>query len=132
MAESEITESYQTTVPEEVRQGLGLRPGDVLKWEVAGNYVLVSVAKLDFLEYRGYFKVGAGDPVEDVRRVRSTENNEDRPNGPGEPSPGLRPKADALGGKKPTGNPAACRAARACARRLTAARGSRDLSGRNT
>ena len=71
MAKSIITVKYQTTVPKEVREKLGVGPSDVLNWEVAGDHARVTVADPEFLKLRGSIKVGPGDPVEDVRRARA-------------------------------------------------------------
>jgi AbrB family looped-hinge helix DNA binding protein len=71
MAQSTITSKYQTTVPKEVRQRFGVRPGDVLKWEVAGNEIRVTAADTAFLRRQGSVQVGAGDVVEDIRRARA-------------------------------------------------------------
>lgn len=70
MPKSTITVKYQTTVPKEVREKLGARPGDVLQWEVTGDHVRVTAATPAFLALQGIFKVGPGDPVEDVRKAR--------------------------------------------------------------
>ena len=70
MTKSTITVKYQTTVPKEVREKLGVGPSDVLTWEVAGDHVRVTAAEPEFLKLRGSIKVGPGDPVEDVRRAR--------------------------------------------------------------
>ena len=70
MAKSTITVKYQTTVPTEIRQKLGVGPSDVLQWEVVGDHVRVTAATPAFLALQGAFKVGPGDPVEDVRRAR--------------------------------------------------------------
>ena len=70
MPKSTITVKYQTTVPKEVREKLGVGPSDVLQWEVAGDHVRVTASSRAFLDLRGSFKVGPGDPVEDVRRAR--------------------------------------------------------------
>jgi AbrB family looped-hinge helix DNA binding protein len=37
MLESTITEKGQTTVPKEIRDALGVKSGQRLQWEVAGN-----------------------------------------------------------------------------------------------
>jgi len=71
MTDSTITGKYQTTVPAEVRERLGVRPGDVLRWEVEDDHVRVTAATPAFLALQGRFKVGPGDPVEDVRQVRT-------------------------------------------------------------
>jgi bifunctional DNA-binding transcriptional regulator/antitoxin component of YhaV-PrlF toxin-antitoxin module len=70
MAKSTITVKHQTTVPKEIRQKLGVGPSDVLQWEVVGDHVRVTVATPAFMALQGAFKVGPGDPVEDVRRAR--------------------------------------------------------------
>jgi len=77
VTKSTLTAKYQTTVPKEVREKLHARPSDVLQWEVAGDHVRVTVAPSDFLSLQGRFKVGPGDPVEDVRRAREFMGTED-------------------------------------------------------
>ncbi|HEX9940617.1 MAG TPA: AbrB/MazE/SpoVT family DNA-binding domain-containing protein [Thermoanaerobaculia bacterium] len=76
MTKSRITVKYQTTVPKEVREQLGVGPSDVLQWEVLGDHARVTVSGRAFLELRGSFKVGPGDPVEDVRRARELMGTE--------------------------------------------------------
>jgi AbrB family looped-hinge helix DNA binding protein len=70
MTKSTITVKYQTTVPKEVREKLGVHPSDVLQWEVVGDHVRVTAATPAFLALQGSIKVGPGDPVEDVRKAR--------------------------------------------------------------
>lgn len=78
MSQSTLTVKYQTTVPKEVRQTLGARPGDILQWHVVGDQVRVTAAAPAFLGLRGSFKVGPGDSVADVRAVRKRMGREDR------------------------------------------------------
>jgi AbrB family looped-hinge helix DNA binding protein len=77
MAKSTITVKYQTTIPKEVREKLGVGPSDVLQWEVLGDHVRVTASNRAFLDLRGRFKVGPGDPVEDVRRARELMGTQD-------------------------------------------------------
>lgn len=77
MPKSTITVKHQTTIPKEVREKLGVGPSDVLQWELAGDHVRVTASSRAFLDLRGSFKVGAGDPVEDVRRARERMGTED-------------------------------------------------------
>lgn len=70
MAESTITVKFQTTVPKEIREKLGVGPGDVLKWEILGDHVQVATAESAFLLREGRIKVGPGDPVKDVQKAR--------------------------------------------------------------
>jgi AbrB family looped-hinge helix DNA binding protein len=76
MTKSTITVKYQTTVPKEVREKLGVAPQDALQWEVMDGYVRVSAADRAFLKRRGSIHVGPGSTVEDVRRARSLRGTE--------------------------------------------------------
>ncbi len=76
MTRSTVTSKYQTTIPKEVRQKLGLGPQDVLQWEVVGEEIRVVPAHTDFLRRRGSISVGSGSSVEDVRRARSLRGTE--------------------------------------------------------
>lgn len=71
MPQSSITARYRTTIPKEIREKLGVRPHDVLQWEIVDGYVRVSAARKGFLERRGTIQVGAGSTVEAVREARS-------------------------------------------------------------
>lgn len=77
MPKSTITVKYQTTVPKEVREKLGVGPADVLLWEVVRDHVRVMASGRAFLDLRGSFKVGPGNPVEDVRRARELMGTKD-------------------------------------------------------
>jgi bifunctional DNA-binding transcriptional regulator/antitoxin component of YhaV-PrlF toxin-antitoxin module len=77
MARSTITVKHQTTVPKEVREKLHVGPSDVLQWEIVGDHVRVTASSPAFLDLRGSFKVGPGDPVEDVRKARKRMGTED-------------------------------------------------------
>jgi AbrB family looped-hinge helix DNA binding protein len=76
MTKSTITVKYQTTVPKEVREKLGVGPQDALQWEVMDGYVRVSASDRGFLKRRGSIRVGPGSTVEDVRRARSLRGTE--------------------------------------------------------
>jgi antitoxin PrlF len=71
VANSTITSKHQTTVPKVVREKLGVGPGDVLRWEVLGGYVRLTVADRSFLARKGSVKVGPGSVVEDVAKARA-------------------------------------------------------------
>lgn len=70
MEKSRLDKKYQTTVPREVRDELGLGPGDVLLWEVVSGAARVRPATRAFLARRGSIQAGPGSTVEDVRRAR--------------------------------------------------------------
>lgn len=74
--ESTITSKNQTTVPKEVRERLGMGPGDVLVWDVVDRVVHVWAADPAFLDRRGSIHVGPGSAVEDVRRARRRRGRE--------------------------------------------------------
>lgn len=77
MTKSTITVKYQTTIPKEVRTKLGIGPSDMLRWEVVGDHARVTASSRAFLKLRGSFKVGPGDPVEDVRKARAMMGTEE-------------------------------------------------------
>ncbi len=78
MAQSTITSKYQTTVPKEIRESLGLRPRDVLRWEIDGGNVRVTPARRGFLDRRGSLHIGEGSAVADVRQARALRGSETR------------------------------------------------------
>jgi AbrB family looped-hinge helix DNA binding protein len=75
-SKSTITSKNQTTVPKEVRERLGMGPGDVLLWDVVDQVVQVRAADPAFLKRRGSIHVGPGSAVEDVRRARRLRGRE--------------------------------------------------------
>lgn len=77
MPKSTITVKHQTTVPKEVREKLKVGPSDVLQWEVVGDHIRVTASNRAFLGLRGSFKLGPGDPVEDVRKAREKMGTDD-------------------------------------------------------
>lgn len=78
MAKSRLSKKYRTTVPREVRDELGLGPGDVLLWEVISGAARVRPATRAFLMRRGSIKVGPGSTADDVRRARRERGSESR------------------------------------------------------
>lgn len=71
MAHSAITSKYQTTIPKEIREKLGIGPQAILRWEVTGGHARVSLAETAFLKRQGSIHCGAGSASEDVRRARA-------------------------------------------------------------
>jgi AbrB family looped-hinge helix DNA binding protein len=73
MAKTRVTSKGQVTVPKEVRERLGLRPGDELEF-IEENGVYRLRKRVDpgvFKKYRGYLKELAGrDSDELVREMR--------------------------------------------------------------
>lgn len=73
MPKTKLTSKGQVTIPKEVRERLGLRPGDEMEFtERDGVYLVVKcVDASPLIKYRGYLKHLAGkDPdqlVEDMR-----------------------------------------------------------------
>jgi AbrB family looped-hinge helix DNA binding protein len=70
VARSTITSKWQTTVPKEVRERLGLTKNDVIDWEIDGTAARVVAASRAFLARRGAVRLGAGSAVDDVRAAR--------------------------------------------------------------
>jgi AbrB family looped-hinge helix DNA binding protein len=73
MARAKLTSKGQITIPKDVRQRLGLRPGDELEFvEDEGTYrVRKRILGSPFQKYRGYLKELAGcNPDELVEQMR--------------------------------------------------------------
>ncbi|MFH1141511.1 MAG: AbrB/MazE/SpoVT family DNA-binding domain-containing protein [Chloroflexota bacterium] len=73
MNKTKITSKGQVTIPKEVRERLGLRPGDELEF-VEEDGVFRLMKRVDpevFKKYRGYLKEWAGQDSDDlVREMR--------------------------------------------------------------
>ncbi len=67
---STITSGYRTTVPKQVRDGLGLEAGDRLRWELGDREVTVSLVARGLLRPEKAIRVRSGETVEDVQRAR--------------------------------------------------------------
>ncbi len=68
---SKLTSKGQTTVPKEVREALGLKPGDQISWEVRGGTATISSTKRHpFFDLEGIIKTGPANVVEAVREAR--------------------------------------------------------------
>lgn len=73
MTKAKVTSKGQVTIPKEVRERLGLRPGDAIEFveDRRGFRVQKRVAASPFKKYRGYLKLLAGrDPDELVEQMR--------------------------------------------------------------
>lgn len=58
MLESQITERGQITIPQDVRNDLGIQPGDLFSFSIVKKGVLIrkKTNKSVFEKYRGYLK----------------------------------------------------------------------------
>jgi AbrB family looped-hinge helix DNA binding protein len=75
MAKAKITAKGQVTIPQEVRERMGLRMGDEIEFiEERGDYHLRKrVRRAALQRYRGYLKdLAGGDPDEIVERMRGS------------------------------------------------------------
>jgi len=73
MAKTKITSKGQVTIPKEVRERLGLRPGDEIEFveERKGYRVQKRVLASPFAKYRGYLKdLTKHDPDALVEQMR--------------------------------------------------------------
>ena len=73
MAKAKLTSKGQVTIPKEVRERLGLRPGDEIEFVEDQESFRVQKRVLDspFRRYRGYLKSLAGhDPDDLVEAMR--------------------------------------------------------------
>lgn len=71
MARSTLTRKGQTTVPKEVRDALGLKAGDHIRWEREGAVVRVTPAKERLLDLEGILEDDSDRVVTIVRKARA-------------------------------------------------------------
>jgi AbrB family looped-hinge helix DNA binding protein len=70
---TKISKGFQTVVPKEIREKLGLKPGDSLLWEVKDDVVVVKPGKKKTLEdITGAISVG-GDAVASKKKAQRGE-----------------------------------------------------------
>ncbi len=73
MTKAKVTSKGQITIPKEVRERLGLRPGDEVEFVEEGEGIRMrkQVAESPFKRYRGHLKQFAGcDPDELIEEMR--------------------------------------------------------------
>ncbi len=67
--ETRVTQKGQVTIPAEIRALLGLKPRDVVRFEVEGGEV--KLTRADSVLLKGYGAVKPKEKPEDWRKVRS-------------------------------------------------------------
>lgn len=63
-----LTTKGQVTIPKEIREALGLKPGDKVVFEKEGNKVVLKNPKT-LLDFRGYVKAEKRVSIEDARTI---------------------------------------------------------------
>ncbi len=56
MSNSTLSKNNQTTIPREVREKLGLRPGDRIEYELVNDHVILKAAP-SILDFAGILKI---------------------------------------------------------------------------
>jgi AbrB family looped-hinge helix DNA binding protein len=75
---STVSVRWQTVIPQEIREALGIEPKSKLEWEVKDGYILVHPMPADPVRAaRGLFKE-KGPTVEDLLTERRNERDRDR------------------------------------------------------
>lgn len=68
---STVTSKFQTTIPREVREKLGISMHDALEWAIEKGKVTVYPVHKNFLRYRNVVKAGKGDISADIELARA-------------------------------------------------------------
>jgi AbrB family looped-hinge helix DNA binding protein len=72
---STVSVRWQTVIPQEVREALGIEPNSKLEWEVTNGHIVVHPLPANPVRAaRGMFK-GAGPSVEDLLAERRRERD---------------------------------------------------------
>ncbi len=73
VSESKLSTGFLTVVPKEIRDRLGAREGDSLRWELRGTELLVQVRKRRTLSDVTGIGAHGGDAVASKRAVQGLE-----------------------------------------------------------
>jgi len=68
MTATTITIKGQVTIPKEIRDKLGLKPGDKVLFEKEGKRIFLKLAKT-MVDFRGYVKTKRYIPMEEARMI---------------------------------------------------------------
>ncbi len=74
-ASTSITVKGQVTIPKEIREALGLKPGDKVVFEKEGNTIVLKSAKT-LLDFRGYVKAKRYISTEEARKIIKQKRGE--------------------------------------------------------
>ncbi len=58
-----VSAKGQVTLPKEMRESLGLKPGDSVVWTISGQGVIITAKSIDFNELRGVLGVPPNGPA---------------------------------------------------------------------
>jgi AbrB family looped-hinge helix DNA binding protein len=75
MSSSTISKNNQTTIPKEVRDKLGLRPGDRINYELVDDLVILKAAP-SILDLAGIFKIPEDKKNVPFKKVREEARKE--------------------------------------------------------
>ena len=73
ISRTKISRGNLTVVPKGVRRPLGLRPGDLLEWEIEADRIVVKPRKKRSLEDITAMIAVGGDAVKDKKRAQRGE-----------------------------------------------------------
>lgn len=61
----------QVTLPKEMRENLGLKPGDAVVWTVIGQGIVITAKSIDFIDLRGILGAPPNGPatLEEIDRT---------------------------------------------------------------
>ena len=74
-ASTSITVKGQVTIPKEIREELGLKPGDKVVFEKEANTIVLKSAKT-LLDFRGYVKAERYISTEETRKIIKQKRGE--------------------------------------------------------
>jgi AbrB family looped-hinge helix DNA binding protein len=69
--QSVVTSKFQTTIPKDIRENIGLSVKDALDWKVERGKIIITMSKRNFLKYRNFIKTGQGNIRDDIEVARS-------------------------------------------------------------
>ncbi len=68
MQTARLTKKGQATIPKNIRDFLGVKPRDLIKFEISGNEVVIRTTRKTILDFKAAFR--ADTPIKDFGELR--------------------------------------------------------------
>lgn len=68
MPTARLTQKGQATIPKNIRDFLGIKPRDVIRFEISGDEVIIRPTQKTILDFKGAFRLDI--PIKDFGKLR--------------------------------------------------------------
>ena len=68
MHTARLTQKGQATIPKNIRDFLGIKPRDLIRFEISGDEVVIRATQKTILDFKGAFQ--SDTPIKDFSKLR--------------------------------------------------------------